>query len=639
METPPRHRRETRKKKKKKSSSPSSQDSKDSKGSQSLKSPRSSKGSNAAVCLLQAMVCAATLDPVASYPCLPSVNYDVLQGMPCIKKCVQFSDYPSFTNYETDGELWPYIASSRRFAHEFPVDYIPKFDERAVSDATLVGAMHEAMVKDLLKGAKTSCKFQCDSDFSCDSCIPAGLTAEPEKPDISPKKENAAVANLPMDSSHIPWIADTGAAQDLLSRTDAQMGCIYESSQPLKFSTANGNIFGTEQAIVKIKQTDSVVRPYALDKTPSVLSVGMRCLKDGYDFVWRAHSRPYFRLPDGSRIKLEVKDNVPFIPSETQNAVPALSQSIPTTLPSAPIEIEDEVLVIDEEPEAVEEVFVTNEDDGDELGNDDFLLEDATSQPEGEVIEECPGISPEDALKVIASKFVSMPVVKDAPRKPGEAALRDEATSLQHLMCHTPKNPFCETCNRAKMHKYPSRQKGGSTQVEAKKFGDHLTADHLITSDDREIGIDQSRAALVVRDVATDFRYVYPAARKTSHQCVMAFKHFVRTGESVNIFYSDRAPELVKAADQLEWKHVQSTNRNVRAIIEGTRTNLNKLVCTIHIGRARLNTIAWRTTSRITQIIIHLGRYVLVKIFPDHICLLVVKSTFGLARGIDPTSL
>ena len=340
--------------------------------------------------------------PVASYPCLPSVSHDVFQGMPCIKKCVQFSDYPSISNYETDGGLWPYTASSRRFAHEFPVDYIPKFDERAVSDATLVGAMHEAMVKDLLKGTKTSCKFQCDSDFGCDSCIPAGPTAEPEKSETSPKKGNAAVARIPMDSSHIPWIADTGASQDLLSRTDAEVGCIYESSEPLKFSTANGNIIGTEQARVKIKQTDSVVRPYVLDKAPSVLSVGMRCLKDGYDFVWRAHSRPYFRLPDGSRIKLEVKDNVPFIPSEIQNAVPALSQSIPkvTTLPSAPIEIEDEVLVIDKEPEAVEEVLVTNEDDGDELGNDDFLLEDTISQPEGEVIEKCHDIPSEDAPKV-----------------------------------------------------------------------------------------------------------------------------------------------------------------------------------------------------------------------------------------------
>ena len=276
---------------------------------------------------------------------------------------MQFTDYPSISSYETDGELWPYTALSRRFAQEFPVNYVPKFDERAITDATLVGAMHEAMVKGMLKGTKTSCKFQCDSGFGCDSCIPAGLTAEPEKPEISPRKGTAAVAYQPMDSSHIPWIADTGAAQDLLSRTDAQNWSIYESSQPLKFATANGNIFGTEQAHVKIKQTDSIVPPYVLDETPAMLSVGMRCLKDGYEFVWRAHSRPYFRLPDGSRIKLEVKDNVPLIPSETQNAVPAMSQNIPkvTTLPSAPIEIEDEVLVIDEEPKAVDEI------DGDEL--------------------------------------------------------------------------------------------------------------------------------------------------------------------------------------------------------------------------------------------------------------------------------
>ena len=91
---------------------------------------------------------------------------------------------------------------------------------------------------------------------------------------------------------------------------------------------------------------------------------------------------------------------------------------------------------------------MTNEEDGDDLGNDDFLIEDATSQPEGEVIEKSPDIPSEDAPKVIASEFVS---------KRGEAALRDKTTSLQHLMCHTPKNPFCETCNRAKMYKYPSR--------------------------------------------------------------------------------------------------------------------------------------------------------------------------------------
>ena len=68
---------------------------------------------------------------------------------------------------------------------------------------------------------------------------------------------------------------------------------------------------------------------------------------------------------------------------------------------------------------------------------------------------------------------------------------------------------------------------------------------------------------------------------------------------------------------------------------------MNKLVCTIHVGHMRPNTIAWRTTSRITQIIIHLGRFVLAKIFPDHICLLVVngpKNRPNKPLKFEPTS-
>lgn len=80
------------------------------------------------------------------------------------------------------------------------------------------------------------------------------------------------------------------------------------------------------------------------------------------------------------------------------------------------MEIEDEVLVIDEEPEALEETFVTNEDVGNELGNDDFLLEDAIHQPEGEVMEERPDVSHDDPPKLNAAGFVLKPVVKDHRR-------------------------------------------------------------------------------------------------------------------------------------------------------------------------------------------------------------------------------
>ena len=94
------------------------------------------------MCLVKAMVCAATMELVASHPGLPSLKSDVLNAMPCYGKSVQFLDNVSTRSYETNGELWP-----RKFAKEFPASFIPKYDERAVSDARLVGTMQDKMVR------------------------------------------------------------------------------------------------------------------------------------------------------------------------------------------------------------------------------------------------------------------------------------------------------------------------------------------------------------------------------------------------------------------------------------------------------------------------------------------------------------
>jgi hypothetical protein len=39
------------------------------------------------------------------------------------------------------------------------------------------------------------------------------------------------------------------------------------------------------------------------------------CIQDGWDFVWKSFSRPSFKKQDGTKIKLEVKDYVPYLPS------------------------------------------------------------------------------------------------------------------------------------------------------------------------------------------------------------------------------------------------------------------------------------------------------------------------------------
>ena len=60
-------------------------------------------------------------------------------------------------------------------------------------------------------------------------------------------------------------------------------------------------------------------------------------------------------------------------------------------------------------------------------------------------------------------------------RERGKAALKAEAKSKRHMLTHIPKNPYCDVCSKAKMYKPPGYAKGGSSMVDAKKFGDHVT--------------------------------------------------------------------------------------------------------------------------------------------------------------------
>ena len=168
----------------------------------------------------------------------------------------------------------------------------------------------------------------------------------------------------------------------------------------------------------------------------------------------------------------------------------------------------------------------------------------------------------------------------------GEAALREEARTLRHMMTHTPKNPFCETCKCAKMYKPTKRSKGESLTVESNRFVDHITGDHLVTRDANEQSIDGDRVAMVMKDVATNFRWIYPSARSHAKDCVLALRHFIAPGEEVGVFYSDAAPSIKLACREVGWRqntsvaYVSKSNavaeRNLRSVLEGTRVNLEQ---------------------------------------------------------------
>ena len=157
--------------------------------------------------------------------------------------------------------------------------------------------MLQALVKDEIGGNKPACRHKCDAEFGCKHCRPKGMSVS-----------CPASANSRSPCPCTEWIA--GSAPDLIAERELGQAKNFQSETPICMMTANGPNSATHQCSVSV---DSIgvqvtpVTPCVLPGTPSVLSIGQRCMEEGFDFVRRAHKRPYLRTP-----KMDVEENAPY---------------------------------------------------------------------------------------------------------------------------------------------------------------------------------------------------------------------------------------------------------------------------------------------------------------------------------------
>ena len=85
------------------------------------------------------------------------------------------------------------------------------------------------------------------------------------------------------------------------------------AEHPISLVTANGSTEASEVADVKLSALPDPVHPYVLDHTPAVLSVGTRCVDQGYSFVWPANGKPILVRPDDKVVQLKIEGHVPIL--------------------------------------------------------------------------------------------------------------------------------------------------------------------------------------------------------------------------------------------------------------------------------------------------------------------------------------
>ena len=144
----------------------------------------------------------------------------------------------------------------------------------------------------------------------------------------------------PVGYDGVRWLVDTGCPMDLVGLDDLKgpdRALITKGGHTHALHTANGATRTAGRVDADVGNLDEVIEAHVLESTPSIISVGKRCMDMGYSFVWAAGCKPTLTCPSGRTVTLDVINNVPYLPhGNTQFVSSTLDDAEPIPAMPAP---------------------------------------------------------------------------------------------------------------------------------------------------------------------------------------------------------------------------------------------------------------------------------------------------------------
>ena len=479
-------------------------------------------------------------------------------------KKVRFNTKPEVVKHEVDCIAYSHIKDRHKPAKVYTTEKCPKSSPKDTEEAIKCAESLQAMVKSMLasNGELPKCQFVCDHDpigphdLCCSKCRQKhGI----ESPSFS------MVPSTPARNFGVKWLGDTGTDQDIIGENYSvvEQGHIHEAESTLTLSTANGPVTTSIAVDTHLPGLVEGFSPYVLKSSPPALSIGQRCMEEGYDFIWGKDNKPLLVRPDGKVVEFKMNSRVPYLDDE------CLPKAIPNHL-------------LERLQDTIEKIHDCIDPGRYAMSASDIEVEGGPP-PEPEFVE--PG-APEDGPREVPFEG---PIEEEGVGVYGnktEEQLRAEAKSKKHVFTHRPKNPYCDVCNRSKMLKHYARKTDGSRHVQAESFGDHIVADFVLIKRAVEQGVDGQNYMLVIKDIYSQYRYAYPVESREYEEVIKSVSHFLKASDSIGIAYTDNGREFIKAFEEMQVDHQTSieyldstksvVEREARTLIEGTRVNLNQ---------------------------------------------------------------
>ena len=360
--------------------------------------------------------------------------------------------------------------------------------------------------------------------------------------------------------------------------SEAEMDTLTKSCSPTIVITANGEVQTHEEAIVYVKELDIFLTLKVLDNTPAVLSLGKLCDENGYSYEWINGQKPHL-IKNGIRIICNTENLVPVV-------VPGLSSSSSASSSTLRTPMKQESHSSSSSSSSSSSPTVSEiqfRERGDALNSDispgpvSELVDDGSGQPEETTIER--GNSLDSEIPEWLQEFRKIWwMMKFHYREALTPVLlmkflwsrlqRDVRIWFKHIVyTHFLEDRNCEICKRTKITRAPCRRRKGEAAPRADNFGDLITADHKVLSDNCE-SRNNHRYAVVGQDLATQWIQAYPCKTQTSQETREACKSsWSRTGilKSIVLTIPWNSAKLVKISPGIIAR-VQHTDRRLMVL-------------------------------------------------------------------------
>ena len=289
--------------------------------------------------------------------------------------------------------------------------------------------------------------------------------------------------------------------------SDAEMDTLTKSCSPTIVITANGEVQTHEEAIVYVKGLDTFLTMKVRDNTPAVLSLEKLCDENGYSYEWINGQKPH-PIKDWIRIICNTENFVPIV-------VPGLSSSSSgssstSKTPSRKESHSSSFSSASSSSPTVGEILVRERED---VTNSDIspvpvsnLVDDGSGQPEEIQANKIPKPNQQETtiergnpcgseIPEWLQEFRENLVDDEIPLQGGSHASSSHEVSFEpttkrredlgkhNVHTHFPKDRNCEICKRTKITRAPCRRRNGEAVPRAANFGDLITADHKVLSD------------------------------------------------------------------------------------------------------------------------------------------------------------